>query len=282
MLDTFLGIINGFRPADAVDIAIVSYIVYKVLGFIKQTRAQQLVRGIVILIVAFFVSDFFNLYLLNWLLHGIVTMGLFALVVLFQPELRRGLERMGRGGLVSNSFKSIDKEKAIETVDSIVNAIDDFSSTRTGALIAIERGTMLNDIIETGVVIDADVSVRLLGTIFYEGTPLHDGAVIIRGDKVYAAACVLPLTENKNIGRNVGTRHKAGVGLSEVTDALVIIVSEETGIISLAENGRIRRFMDLKTIEKTLLGIYLPPDVSFGERLKQRFAPKKGGKHDAE
>ena len=245
MLSSIQSIMSNFRPEDALDIAIVSYIVYKMIGFIRETRAMQLIRGLVIIIVAFFVSDIFNLCLLNWLLKSLFTMGLFAVVVLFQPELRRALEQVGRKNLMNtNSFRNIDKNKAVETVDSLVSAIDDFSATRTGALIAIERETMLNDIIETGVVVDAEISIRLLGNLFYEGSPLHDGGVIIRGARIHAASCVFPLTEKKNIGRNLGTRHRAGVGLSEVCDALIIIVSEETGKVSLAKDGKIIRNVD--------------------------------------
>ena len=279
MLDTLLNIISGFRITDALDIAIVSYITYKILEFIRETRAQQLVRGIIVILAVFFVSDILDLYVLNFLLKNLFTIGVMAIVVLFQPELRRGLEQVGRKNLVANTFRNIDKSKAVETVDNIVEAVEDFSSSRTGALIAIERDTMLTDIIETGVPVDSEITVRMLGTIFYEGTPLHDGAVIIRGDRICAAACVLPLTENKNIGRNVGTRHKAGVGLSEVSDALIIIVSEETGIVSIAENGKIRRFVDGKTIEKILLNLYLPTEETVYERFV-RAIRKKGGSSD--
>ena len=281
MLSSIQSIMSNFRPEDALDIAIVSYIVYKMIGFIRETRAMQLIRGLVIIIVAFFVSDIFNLYLLNWLLKSLFTMGLFAVVVLFQPELRRALEQVGRMNLMNtNSFRNIDKNKAVETVDSLVSAIDDFSATRTGALIAIERETMLNDIIETGVVVDAEISIRLLGNLFYEGSPLHDGGVIIRGARIHAASCVFPLTEKKNIGRNLGTRHRAGVGLSEVCDALIIIVSEETGVVSIAEDGKIRRFVDLKTIEKMLLNMYLPSERGMYGRVA-KLVRRKGGKHDA-
>ncbi len=281
MLSSIQSIMSNFRPEDALDIAIVSYIVYKMIGFIRETRAMQLIRGLVIIIVAFFVSDIFNLYLLNWLLKSLFTMGLFAVVVLFQPELRRALEQVGRKNLMNtNSFRNIDKNKAVETVDSLVSAIDDFSATRTGALIAIERETMLNDIIETGVVVDAEISIRLLGNLFYEGSPLHDGGVIIRGARIHAASCVFPLTEKKNIGRNLGTRHRAGVGLSEVCDALIIIVSEETGVVSIAEDGKIRRFVDLKTIEKMLLNMYLPSEKGMYDRVA-KLVRRKGGKHDA-
>ena len=281
MLSSIQSIMSNFRPEDALDIAIVSYIVYKMIGFIRETRAMQLIRGLVIIIVAFFVSDIFNLYLLNWLLKSLFTMGLFAVVVLFQPELRRALEQVGRKNLMNtNSFRNIDKNKAVETVDSLVSAIDDFSATRTGALIAIERETMLNDIIETGVVVDAEISIRLLGNLFYEGSPLHDGGVIIRGARIHAASCVFPLTEKKNIARNLGTRHRAGVGLSEVCDALIIIVSEETGVVSIAEDGKIRRFVDLKTIEKMLLNMYLPSERGMYGRVA-KLVRRKGGKHDA-
>ena len=281
MLSSIQSIMSNFRPEDALDIAIVSYIVYKMIGFIRETRAMQLIRGLVIIIVAFFVSDIFNLYLLNWLLKSLFTMGLFAVVVLFQPELRRALEQVGRKNLMNtNSFRNIDKNKAVETVDALVSAIDDFSATRTGALIAIERETMLNDIIETGVVVDAEISIRLLGNLFYEGSPLHDGGVIIRGARIHAASCVFPLPEKKNIGRNLGTRHRAGVGLSEVCDALIIIVSEETGVVSIAEDGKIRRFVDLKTIEKMLLNMYLPSERGMYDRVA-KLVRRKGGKHDA-
>ena len=267
MVEFFQNVFVGFRLIDVLDIVIVAYLVYKILGFIQETRAQQLVRGLVVLGIVFFLSDFLKLYLLNWLLRNFVTMGLFALIVLFQPELRRGLEQLGRRNIVSGQFRSLDKVNAIEVVKEIVAAVDDFSATRTGALIVFERETMLNDIIETGTIVDARISVRLLGNLFYEGSPLHDGAVIIRGDRIHAASCVLPLTEKKNIGRNLGTRHRAGLGVSEVSDALVIVVSEETGVISVAENGNFRRFMDLKSVEKILLGVYMPQEETFRERI---------------
>jgi len=283
MVEFFQNVFVGFRLIDVLDIVIVAYLVYKILGFIQETRAQQLVRGLVVLGIVFFLSDFLNLYLLNWLLRNFVTMGLFALIVLFQPELRRGLEQLGRRNIVSGQFRSLDKENAIEVVKEIVAAVDDFSATRTGALIVFERETMLNDIIETGTIVDARISVRLLGNLFYEGSPLHDGAVIIRGDRIHAASCVLPLTEKKNIGRNLGTRHRAGLGVSEVSDALVIVVSEETGVISVAENGNFRRFMDLKSVEKILLGVYMPQEETFRERMTRTLKHRrKEGTRDGE
>lgn len=257
MLEDITGILMSIGITDIIDIVIVAYLVYKVLGFIRETRAQQLVRGIVVVFVAFLISQLLSLNLLNWLLKSLITVGLIAIVVLFQPELRRGLEQIGRRGILSDQFRDVSKDDAYATVRCIVEACEEFSASRTGALMAIERQTMLNDILETGVVVNADLSVRLLGNLFYEGSPLHDGAVIIRGTKAYAASCVLPLTSRTNIGGNLGTRHRAGVGLSEVSDAFVIIVSEETGAISVAQNGDLKRFLDGKTLEKMLLGIYM-------------------------
>lgn len=251
-------LVNGFTFVDAIDIGIVAFVIYKILEFIKETRAQQLIRGIVILVIIFFVSGLLNFYVLNWVMKSTMTIGIFAFVVLFQPELRRGLEYMGRSGFVRNSFRNIDKDHAKEVVNIFVETVGKFSESRLGALIVIERQTMLNDIIETGTIVDADISTELLGNLFYEGAPLHDGAVIIRGDRAYAAGCVLPLTQNNELSKDLGTRHRAGIGITEKSDAITIIVSEETGVISIAEDGTFERFLDKKTIEKKLLSIYVP------------------------
>lgn len=253
-----MGILMSIKPTDVIDILIVAYLLYRLLGFIKETRAQQLFRGVLLIVAFFLISEVFNLSLLNWLFTRLITIGLLAVVILFQPEIRRALEQIGRRGVLSWQFRDMGKEEMYAAVHKIVDAVDDFSSTHTGALMAIERETMLSDISESGVIVDAEISVRLLGNLFYEGSPLHDGAVIIRGDRVHAASCVLPLTERQNIGKNLGTRHRAALGLSEVSDAFVIVVSEETGAISVAQNGEFRRFLDLKTLEKMLLDIYLP------------------------
>ena len=277
MINDLTGLLLSIKITDVIDILIVAYILYRVLGMIKETRAQQLFRGILLIVGVFLASELFDLSLLNWLLTRLITVGLIGVMILFQPEIRRALEQIGRRGVLTSQFRDVGKEELYATVHKIVDAVDDFSATRTGALIAIERETMLNDIIETGVIVDAEISVRLLGNLFYEGSPLHDGAVIIRGVRIHAASCVLPLTNRTSIGKNLGTRHRAGVGLSEVSDAFVIIVSEETGAISVARNGTLRRFLDLKTLEKMLLDIYLPSgdaNETFISRLLQ------GGKKD--
>lgn len=277
MIDNLTGLLLSIKITDIIDILIVAYILYRVLGMIKETRAQQLFRGVLLIVGVFLASELFDLSLLNWLLTRLITVGLIGVMILFQPEIRRALEQIGRRGALTSQFRDIGKEELYATVHKIVDAVDDFSSTRTGALIAIERETTLNDIIDTGVIVDAEISVRLLGNLFYEGSPLHDGAVIIRGVRIHAASCVLPLTNRTSIGKNLGTRHRAGVGLSEVSDAFIIIVSEETGAISVARNGTLRRFLDLKTLKKMLLDIYLPSgdaNESFISRLL------KGGKKD--
>ena len=236
----FENIVSGIGITDILDILIVTFIIYKLLDFIRETRAEQLAKGLLVLVIITVLSKVLQLYTLHWILSGVMTVGLIAIVVIFQPELRRGLEYLGRSKL-SNVLTEVDKDEAKHMVGQLVEAVDTMSSSRTGALIVIEREISLNDIAETGTVIDAAVSAQLIGNIFYEGAPLHDGALIIRGDRLYAAGCVLPLTQNKDLNKELGTRHRAGIGITENSDALVIIVSEETGIISTAQNGKISR-----------------------------------------
>ena len=255
MENFFNNIVSSIGIMDVLDILIVAFIVYKVLGFIRETRAEQLAKGLAILVVMTLASRALHLYTLNWILSGLMTVGLLAIVVIFQPELRRALEHLGRSKFV-NVLDGVDKEEAKRMVLEMVEAIDSMSASRTGALIVIEGEITLSDIVETGTVIDAAVSVEMIGNIFYEGAPLHDGALIVRGDRLYAAGCVLPLTQNKQLSKELGTRHRAGIGITENSDALVIIVSEETGVISIAQNGNLTRFLDAKNIEKTLLGLY--------------------------
>ena len=252
----FNNIVSSVGLTDILDIAIVAFLVYTVLGFIRETRAEQLAKGLLVLVVVTLLSDIFHLYTLHWILSNLMTVGLLALVVLFQPELRRALEKLGRSKFI-NITGDVDKDDAKRIVTEMSKAIELMSASRTGALMVIERETTLNDIVETGTIIDAAISTEMIGNVFYEGAPLHDGAVIVRGGRLYAAGCVLPLTQNKNQGKELGTRHRAGIGITEASDALVIIVSEETGVISLAQNGELTRFVDVKKIEKTLLGLYL-------------------------
>ncbi len=257
MKNFFQNIVLSVGITDVIDILIVAFVVYKILGFIRETRAEQLVKGLLFLVVATFLAEKLNFYTLSWILNGTLTLGVIALVIVFQPELRRGLEYVGRSKIVKSPFGQFNKEKAKLIVSSFTKAIDEFSKSKTGALIVVERETALNDVAETGTKLEALVSSEILGNIFYEGAPLHDGAVIIRGERVMAAGCVLPLTQNNSLGSELGTRHRAALGITENSDALVLVVSEETGIISLADNGKLNRFLDIKSVEKILLNLYL-------------------------
>jgi TIGR00159 family protein len=275
--NVFKNIVSSVGITDVLDIAIITFLVYKLLGFIRETRAEQLAKGLLLLVVATVLSKWMHLYTLHWLLSGLISAGLVAIVVIFQPELRRALEYLGRSR-ITNVFGEVDKEEAKRIVGQFVEAVDSMSANRTGALIVIEREISLNDIVETGTVIDSQITAQMIGTIFYEGTPLHDGAVIVRGDKLYAAGCVLPLTQNKELNKELGTRHRAGIGITENSDALVIIVSEETGIISIAQNGKLTRFLDGKTIEKKLLNLYFEGETE--QKLSDRISKAlKGGKN---
>ena len=257
MQNFFENLFYGFGITDIIDILIVAFVIYKLMGLIKQTRAQQLMKGVIVLVAAAFFSGLFNLHTLNWILKGEVTLGAVAILVVFQPELRRALEYMGRSKFVKAPLKQMDKEKGKQITSHIVRAVENFSKDRVGALIVFEKETILSDIMESGTIVDAEISEQLLGNIFYEGSPLHDGAVIIRDGRLYAAGCVLPLTRSNTISKELGTRHRAGIGITENSDALTIIVSEETGIISMASEGQLSRFLDIKTVEKTLLNMYL-------------------------
>ncbi len=280
MSEIFNNIISGVGITDVIDVAIVAFVIYKVLGFIRETRALQLVKGLLILVLFTVLSDKFNLYTLNWILRNTMTLGVIALVIVFQPELRRALEYVGRSKFITPQFAQMDKERVKVITAAIIKAVDYFSSNKVGALIIMERETILNDIAETGTMINAEISTELLGNIFYEGAPLHDGATIVRGDRIYAAGCVLPLTQSKTLSKDLGTRHRAGIGITENSDAIAIIVSEETGIISIAVDGKLSRFLDIKTVEKTLLNIYL--SQIHVEKVKVPFVDKIWRRKDAE
>ena len=238
-------------------------IAYYVIRYVRSTRAAQLVYGLAIVLGVYLLSDVANLYTLNWLLKNLLSVGLIALVVVFQPELRRALEFLGRGRFTTRGF-SLEKEKYNANIDILLRAIDYFAARKEGALIVVEHETALQDVADTGTMLDAQLTEPLIENIFYKGSPLHDGAVILRGNRILAAGCVLPLTENPNLSKDLGTRHRAGIGMTEVSDALVLIVSEETGIISMAKDGNLSRFLDLKAVEKALLNLYISkkPDIT--------------------
>ena len=238
----------------ALDILVVSYIFYKGYMLIKETRAEQLLKGIAFIIILIPISAILNLSMLYFILSKTLTIGIISVVIIFQPEIRRALEHLGRSAF-EDKHGFVDKEQRNIYVNEIVNAVSNLADSKTGALIAIEQGTGLGEIISSGTIIEAKITSNLLENIFVVNTPLHDGATIIGKDKILAAGCVLPLTNNKEINKKLGTRHRAGIGLSEISDALVIIVSEETGTISLAINGRLTRNYDKDRLRSILLKI---------------------------
>lgn len=248
----------NIRIRDIIDILIVAVVLYKLFTLIKETRAEQLIKGIGILLVLTKLSEWAELYTINWILANAMTVGTLAILIVFQPELRRGLEYIGRSRFLSKSLIEIRGENISKVVEEIVEATASLSRQKIGALMVLERQTGLNEVVETGTKIGGLVTSDLLINIFIPNTPLHDGAVIIKDDLIKAAACFLPLTDSSNVSKELGTRHRAAIGISERSDSLSIIVSEETGAISIAENGTISRYLDSKTLKQILLDMYKP------------------------
>jgi diadenylate cyclase len=269
-------IFSGIRIRDIIDIIIVAAVFYKIFKLIRETRAEQLTKGIFALFVFAKLSGLLQLYTINWILENAMTVGVLAILIVFQPELRRGLEYIGRSRFFTKSLLEIKGESLSKTVDEIVEACASLSRQKIGALIVLERETGLNEVADTGTKINGIVSSNLLINIFIPNTPLHDGAVIIKEDMIKAAACFLPLTDNMNISKELGTRHRAALGISERSDSLAIIVSEETGSISIAENGTIARHLDSKTLKQILTDMYKPKDSTQTFMTKWRRKDEQG------
>ena len=247
---------------DVIDVAIVSFIIYKMFLLVRGTRAVQLLKGIFVLVAIWSISTWFNLYTLKWLMNQMFTFGIVTVLILFQPELRRVLEQLGRGKMFSRSY-SLDRDAVNDQIDEVIKAVQHMAKRKIGALIVFERMTGLTELTESGIQLESQISSELLINIFTPNTPLHDGAVIIRGSQITAAGCYLPLSENPFISKELGTRHRAAIGVSEVSDALSVVVSEETGQVSLSINGMIVR--DIK--EESLIS-----------KLFEELTPKSNGK----
>jgi diadenylate cyclase len=245
--------------SSAVDILLVWYVIYKLINIIRGTKAVQLLKGILVILIVRVLSDFFNLTTLSWMMGQVITYGFLAIIIIFQPELRRALEQLGRGKFFSRS-SSPDDEGQEKTVEAIIKATDYMAKRRIGALISIERETGMSDYIETGIQLNSAISAELLINIFIPNTPLHDGAVIIQKNNVAAAACYLPLSESPFISKELGTRHRAALGISEVTDSITIIVSEETGNISLTKNGELHRDLKVDGLKELLTSELIDTD----------------------
>ncbi len=257
----FLGLLSSFTLSSAVDVLLVSFIIYQFIKLIRETRAEQLVKGILILLIVWSAANLFNLQMMKTILSYVFNFSVIALMIVFQPEVRRALEQIGRSGL-RKGFGLVQKEEDMEKekrrcIQAVSEAADNFQRSKTGALIVFERETKLGDIIDTGTVVNAIPSVPLIGNIFWNKAPLHDGAMVIRESMVYAAGCILPLTKSDTVSIDLGTRHRAGIGMSENSDAVILIVSEETGQISLAVNGRLTRNYSKETLQEALEGYLL-------------------------
>lgn len=277
-----LNIKSNCNPiVDILDILVVTFIIYEAISLVRQTHTAQLAKGIIAVLLAYVVANLVGMRTLTWLINSIMSFGILALVVVFQPELRRALEQVGRTSFFGMQiFKSKTDPNDLRTkwqnaIVAVCDAAEQMAETRTGALMVLERRTNLSDIIKTGTVLNADITPEMLGTIFYEGTPLHDGAVVVRDGRIEAAGCFLPLSNNLEIGKDMGTRHRAALGMSENSDAVVVVVSEETGIISLAKNGILIRRLDRQNLFNMLESDMVPPAV---EEKKHSFWRKKNEK----
>lgn len=265
------------RPTwvDFIDIAIIAFLIYQLILLTRQTRAVQVLKGLAIMIVVSYFSELIGLTTLNWLLRSILNNGAIALLILFQPEFKRALEQIGRGTRLDRFTKQDESE---HIVSEITQCLLRLSKRRVGALIVFEQKTGLQDVMETGTAIDSLISAPLLENIFEPNTPLHDGAVIMRGGRIVAAACYLPLSENYSISRELGTRHRAAIGISETTDATVLVVSEETGVISVAREGKLTRYFDAKALKKLLMDLFQPAEDSSKKTLLGMFRAAPGRK----
>ena len=252
------------RLVDAVDILLLTFIIYTLLNHTRQTRISQIIKGIVILLAATWVSDLIGMRTIHALLSWVINAGPVLLIVLFQPEIRRILEELGTTSLFDSTSRMQELSNTELIIDEMILALEHMARRRVGALIVIEQKTRLNDVISTGTMVDGVISQPLIENIFEPNTPLHDGAVVVRGDRVVAAACLLRLSDTTGVGRDLGTRHRAGLGVSEVSDAIVFIVSEETGIISMAKDGHLVRHLDEASLHQILQGIYEKKDEKDG------------------
>jgi len=265
-----------------VDIAILSVLIYNLIKLVSHTRANSLFKGIVFILALALVSDALEINALNWVLQQIISVGVVVIAIVFQPELRRVLEQLGRSKFARKLFGAGKRPRNTQAelhVSEIVKALNDMSRKKIGALIVIERSTKLGDVIESGTVVDAEISSQLIENIFEPNTPLHDGAMIMRGERIAAAACILPLTDDYSISRELGTRHRAAIGITETTDAVSLIVSEETGIISMTREGKLTRYLDTKSLNILLTELFTP-DMPLSSWVLQPSARKERKRAD--
>ena len=273
IVSRLLNILQSISISDVLDIAIISVIVYYVLNMFKKTRAYQLLTGLVVFFVAYILASYWELKTLKFLIDNMLQVGLIALLVVFQPELRRALEQMGgnlnflsRNFLRKRTYEEVEIEHLRKAIAAICDGVERMSEKQTGALIVMEKFTRLDSVKQTGTAVNADITPELIGTIFYDGSPLHDGAVIIHEGRITHAGCVLPLSDNLEISKEMGTRHRAALGISEVSDVIALVVSEETGTISYAKDGVLRRHQDRHLLYEMLTKEFVQPILDAQER----------------
>ena len=254
--------------SDMVDILIVAIVIYNIIKHFRNTRAAQLLKGIAIIFGLTYIAEWLQLNVISFILENTMQVGFIALIIIFQPELRRGLEHMGRSKF--GKWFSVEKEEVPDVVGEVCKAADNMKKSKTGALVVFEKETILDDFLTGGTIIGATVSAELIENIFVPNTPLHDGAVIIRDDKIYKASCVLPLSGNKNLSTELGTRHRAALGITEQTDCVCLVVSEETGKISVMESGNMVRNLSVNSLYQLLQGV-LTPKEDMSTSVKKNF-----------
>ena len=276
-----VGLVKSFQLTDGLDVLVVSFIIYNGIKLVRETRAEQLVKGLLILLLVWGVSYYLNLHMVGALLNYFFQFSVFALLVVFQPELRRALEQIGRSGLggtakgwlftgITGVKDDVDlRQKLTRGINAAVEAVVVLQKQKMGALIVFERQTKLGDIADTGTVINADPSAQLIGNVFFNKAPLHDGAMIIRDGMVYAAGCILPLTKSDKVSLDLGTRHRAAIGISENSDAVVVVVSEETAQVSIAVNGVLTRNYTRETLRSELENLIIPEQESSEKRSRK-------------
>lgn len=250
------------KITDIIDILVMTFFIYRLIVAVKETRAVQLVKGLIVILIFSRLAQALNLYTVNWLISNIFTVGLMLIIVVFQPELRRAFEKIGRSNSWITNFTRLKTETNEIKSDEITSAVASMARQKIGALIVIQNDTGLKDIIETGTVLNSEISSELLINIFFPNSPLHDGAVIIKDEKIVAAGSILPLSDNYNISKEFGTRHRAALGMSEKSDAFIIVVSEETGVITTFHNAEISRNIDRDTLRESINNLYIEQDNS--------------------
>ena len=283
--DTFVALVHTFKLSDALDVLLVSFIIYNGIKLIRETRAEQLVKGLIILMGVYVASVVIHLNMMKTLLDYFFNFTIIALLVIFQPEIRRALEQIGRSKIGSKYWFQISSEEAEKVlqqkrkcINAVVEAAGKFQKSKTGALMVFEMQTKLGDIIDTGTIVNAEPSVPIIGNIFWNKAPIHDGAMVIRDGMIYAAGCILPLTKSDKVSIDLGTRHRAAIGMSENSDAIVVVVSEETGQISIAVNGFLTRNYTRETLQSALEALLLPEENANGEKRASRIPSIRRGR----